>query len=188
MSYKMFTASFAAGSIAEGIYKRHWTELCGYIRRVFGSGPPDPEDVAQTAFARFMQLARPEDIDNPWAFLTTTARHIAIDEHRRMQRSRAHTSDVADLPENNLSVLTPEDVFLQEERFEILAAALEALPLKQRRLVLLNRFEGLSYGEIGRRFGMSGENVRKHVERSLAHCAHALEAAGRPGWKGRRPR
>ena len=42
------------------------------------------------------------------------------------------------------------------------------------RLVLLNRFEGLSYAEIGEQFGMSAENVRKHIERTLAECLRAL--------------
>lgn len=70
--------------------------------------------------------------------------------------------------------LSPENVLLQAERFRILAQALERMPLKRRRLVLLNRFEGLSYAEIGEQFGMSAENVRKHIERTLAECLRAL--------------
>ena len=64
---------------------------------------------------------------------------------------------------------SPENVLLQAERFRILAQALERMPLKRRRLVLLHRFEGLSYAEIGEQFGMSAENVRKHIERTLEY-------------------
>jgi DNA-directed RNA polymerase specialized sigma24 family protein len=44
-------------------------------------------------------------------------------------------------------------------------------------MILLSRFEGLSYAEIGQRFGMSPETVRKRVERTLAACVKALDAA-----------
>ena len=85
--------------------------------------------------------------------------------------------------------LSPENVLLQAERFRILAQALERMPLKRRRLVLLNRFEGLSYAEIGEQFGMSAENVRKHIERTLAECLRALAwltctKKQQHGWRG----
>jgi RNA polymerase sigma factor (sigma-70 family) len=109
------------------LYRVHWQGLCGYVRAQFGPGPPEPEDVAQSAAA-----------------------------------------------ENPVYELSPENVLLQAERFRIVAQALERMPLKRRRLVLLNRFEGLSYAQIGEQFGMSAENVRKHIERTLAQYLRAL--------------
>jgi RNA polymerase sigma-70 factor (ECF subfamily) len=156
------------------LYRVHWKGLCGYVRAQFGPGPPEPEDVAQAAFIRFA-AADPSHIENPRAFLYATARHLVIDHHRQAQRASAHehaTQSAA--AENPLYELSPENVLLQAERFRILARALERMPLKRRRLVLLNRFEGLSYAQIGEQFGMSAENVRKHIERTLAECLRAL--------------
>lgn len=154
------------------LYLVHWKGLCGYVRSQFGPGPPEPEDVAQSAFIRFA-AADPTRIENPRAFLYATARNLVIDHHRQAQRVHAYEqAQTAD--ENRVYELSPENVLLQAERFRILAQALERMPLKRRRLVLLNRFEGLSYAEIGEQFGMSAENVRKHIERTLAECLRAL--------------
>jgi hypothetical protein len=32
------------------LYASCWAELCSYLKRTFGVGPPDPQDVAQQAF------------------------------------------------------------------------------------------------------------------------------------------
>jgi RNA polymerase sigma-70 factor (ECF subfamily) len=154
------------------LYQVHWQGLCGYVRAQFGPGPPEPEDVAQSAFIRFA-AADPQHIHNPRAFLYATARNLVIDHHRREQRVVAHEQSEQSA-EDRVYELSPENVLLQAERFRILAQALERMPLKRRRLVLLNRFEGLSYAEIGEQFGMSAENVRKHIERTLAECLRAL--------------
>jgi RNA polymerase sigma factor (sigma-70 family) len=151
------------------LYVVHWQGLCGYVRAQFGPGPPEPEDVAQSAFIRFA-AADPTRIENPRAFLYATARHLVIDHHRQARRAAAH----CDAAQDSVYELSPENVLLQAERFRILARALERMPLKRRRLVLLNRFEGLSYAQIGEQFGMSAENVRKHIERTLAECLRAL--------------
>lgn len=169
------------------LYDTHWKALCRYLRAQFGAGPPDPEDVAQIAFTRFATAATAEVV-NPSAFLYATARNVVIDYRRQERRSKAHDAEIAAPAENNVYGLTPEDVLLQGERFEILAQALESMPAKHRRLVLLHRFEGLSYAEIGQRFGMSAENVRKHIERTVAECVRALESAQRLRLKARRPR
>ena len=155
------------------LYLVHWKGLCGYVRSQFGPGPPEPEDVAQSAFIRFA-AADPTHIENPRAFLYATARHLVIDHHRQAQRASAHEQAAQSAAEDQVYELSPENVLLQAERFRILAQALERMPLKRRRLVLLNRFEGLSYAQIGEQFGMSAENVRKHIERTLAECLRAL--------------
>ena len=155
------------------LYRVHWQGLCGYVRAQFGPGPPEPEDVAQSAFMRFA-ATDPAHVQNPRAFLYATARNLVIDHHRQAQRVTAHQRAEQSAAEDHVYELSPENVLLQAERFRILAQALERMPLKRRRLVLLNRFEGLSYAEIGEQFGMSAENVRKHIERTLAECLRAL--------------
>lgn len=160
------------------LYLSHWKGLCGYLRAQFGAGPPEPEDVAQSAFVKFA-AADPRHIENPQAFLYATARHLVIDHHRHAKRGQRYERELESEADNSLYELTPENVLLQTERFRILERALASMPLKHRRLVLLNRFEGLSYGEIGERFGMSAENVRKHIERTLAECLRKLDVAQR---------
>jgi len=161
------------------LYRAHWKGLCRYLHAQFGAGPPEPEDVAQSAFARFA-AADETRIENPQAFLYATARHLVIDHHRHLQLERGYERELdTSAAENPVYELSPENVLLQAERFRILADALERVPLKHRRLILLNRFEGLSYVEIGERFGMSPESVRKAIERALAGCLRTLDSKQR---------
>ena len=163
--------------LVSDLYREHWKGICGYIRAHFGAGPPEPEDVAQSAFVRFVTTDS-RGIENPQAFLYATARNLVIDHHRHAKREQAFVRTQSAVNSDEIpSELTPDNVLVQAERFRILAEALERAPLAQRRMVLLNRFEGLSYAEIGHRFGMSPETVRKRVERTLVMCLKALDAA-----------
>ena len=45
-------ADFAAQ--LEGIYAAHFAPLVSWLHHAFGAGPPEPEDVAQRAFAKLL--------------------------------------------------------------------------------------------------------------------------------------
>jgi RNA polymerase sigma factor (sigma-70 family) len=153
------------------LYKAHWKELCRYVFSAFGAGPPDPQDIAQAAFAKFAALEHPEEIQNPRAYLYTTAHNIAINEklaERRSQQYVKHQKHAAD--EIFLSELSPERVLIGKESYALFAEALRRMPEQQRRALVLNRFHGMTYEEIGRQCGMSTAAVQKQVGRALAEC------------------
>lgn len=162
------------------LYDAHWKGLCRYVLATFGAGPPDPEDVAHEAFVKFAALEDSSDIRNPKAYLYAAARNFVIDSKRRERRHVGYARELESAGDAQiLSELSPERVSLDRERFSLFAAALENLPAQRRRIILLNRFEGLSCEEIGRRFGMSGPAVQKQIERALAECLrHMNRAAG----------
>src|SRR5687768_9311657 len=85
-------AFFSAVAVA-ALYAEHWAELCAYLRRTFGPGPPEPEDVAQATFIRFAQLERHDAIENPRAFLQRMAHNIAVSE---LRKARTHDKYLAD--------------------------------------------------------------------------------------------
>ena len=160
------------------LYHAHWNDLCRYLAGTFGAGPPEPEDAAQAAFAKFAALDEPQSISNPRAYLYTAARHFVIDELRRNERRKAYRRDLdRQVHAQSLSESSPECVLLERERFALFAAALERMPAARRRMILLNRFEGLTCEEIGRRFGMTGAAVQKQIERALARCMREIDAA-----------
>lgn len=163
----------SAGDPVERAYRRHWDELCRYVRRSFGAGPPDPEDVAQAAFARFAAADR-SLIDNERAYLFRTAHNIAIDARRR-----DHTAEAG------LTVLTleaearhdpgPENVIVAREELARLDAALDSLKPKHRKALLMHRLDGLSFAEIARRMDISPSGARKLVEEGYAACMKAMK-------------
>jgi RNA polymerase sigma factor (sigma-70 family) len=159
------------------LYARHWGELCHYIKKHFGAGPPDPEDVAQEAFVKFAALDDRDVIDNPRAYLFRTAHNVFVDEHRRLVLRRANPSDTQAQPVSDDR--TPERVLVGQERLQILARSLRAMPAARRRSFLLNRLQGLSCVAIARITGYSESAVKKHIGVAIAELEAALTGAER---------
>jgi RNA polymerase sigma factor (sigma-70 family) len=159
------------------LYARHWGELCHYIKKHFGAGPPDPEDVAQEAFVKFAALDDRDVIDNPRAYLFRTAHNVFVDEHRRLVLRRANPSDTQAQPVSDDR--TPERVLVGQERLQILARSLRAMPAARRRSFLLNRLQGLSCVAIARITGYSESAVKKHIGVAIAELEAALTEAER---------
>ena len=159
------------------LYERYWTDLCRHIRAKFGAGPHDPQDVAQSAFARYLSIDDQEAVENPRAFLYTTARNIALDVTRHHKHVTRHSLDAAlDEGAQTIDECSPERIALARERAAALSAAIESLPRRQRQALLLNRLHDLSYSEIAERIGSSKSDVRRQIVRALETIEAALEA------------
>jgi RNA polymerase sigma factor (sigma-70 family) len=160
------------------LYGRYREELIAFVRAKFGAGPPEPEDVAQQAFANFAALEFSDRIENPRAFLYRTASNIALN-HRKHERAGRRIleppSAESDAARDDLS---PEVVVQERERYALVEAAIRAMPRQRRSYLLLNRIEGLSYAEIARRMGLSEAAIRKHVALAVRECGAVLLAKG----------
>jgi RNA polymerase sigma factor (sigma-70 family) len=161
------------------LYARHWGELCHHIKKQFGAGPPDPEDVAQEAFVKFAAVDDRDAIDNPRAYLFRTAHNVFVDEHRRLALRRASPSDTEAQPVSDDR--TPERVLVGQERIEILTQTLRRMPVARRRSFLLNRLQGLSCAAIARMTEYSESAVKKHIGVALTELEAALAEAERIG-------
>lgn len=184
---KTIVLPFPDGSAARGqsgllndVYRLYRMELCRYVNKTFGSGPPEPEDVVQNAFAKFAALENLDSVESPRAFLYRTVHNIAISEKRRMQTHSKFVGDgIHNIFKDQGYYLTAERVLMATEQFDIVCLALAEMPRKRRRLLLLNRVHGLSLAEIGRRLHMSPQNAGKHIKHAVADLEAALKAANK---------
>jgi RNA polymerase sigma factor (sigma-70 family) len=158
------------------LYERYWKDLCRYVRATFGSGQSDPQDVAQTAFTRYLAVSDPAAVENPRAFLYTTARNIALDVSRHRKHERRYSLAAAsEEGATHVDECSPERITLAEERAAALAAVIENLPRRQRQALLLNRLHDLSYSEIALRIGSSKSDVRRQIARALEAIELAMD-------------
>lgn len=159
----------------EELYRSYWKDLCWQLRRAFGAGPPEPEDVAQAAFARFAELGDPERIRNPRALLLVTARNIILDHKRRnghhLAYMRSLKAELIHTPQNDIS---PERVLIEMERLEVVKQAIASLPHKQKVILSLHRHHGYTYQQIVAETGWSYGDVYRQMEAALASLASAL--------------
>ena len=167
--------SAAPMSLAQ-IYTNHREELYQFVRGKVGSGPPDPEDIVQQAFANYAARDNPTSIENPGGFLVRTAHNLISDYFRRSATRLNITMDEARLEAalTDHDEISPEIVVLGRERFQCVMKALQALPRRQRRFLLLNRLNGLSYTAIAKANGVSVSTALREVESGVAACQAAL--------------
>ena len=160
-------------SWVDRLYRDHFREILGFVMQKVGNGPPDPEDMAQQAFIQIAKHKAPETIKNKRAYLYRSAANAIISFRRREaveRRFAQHDLGVQKIFGEG-DGLSPERVLLDREQIELVVSAIERLPRRRRRLLLLNRVEGLSYAALARRYGISEKNIRVQVSKALAALA-----------------
>jgi RNA polymerase sigma factor (sigma-70 family) len=104
-------------------------------------------DVAQETFIRLYHRGRlPEELR---AWLVSVANNVLRDEHRRVARRERLLGRYSSTEAAEGSEQRPDADLLAEERRRAVRAALDALPSRERALLLL-RHEGYSYRELGK--------------------------------------
>jgi len=180
---RLDSATQAEGIDFQDLYSRSWRELCQFLRHRFGGGPPDPEDVAQSAFLKLAEL-KLESVANPQALLYRTAINLMIDQLRVQGRRLRHVNDETQVSGEDADPLAnPERAALSAEQLGMLESVIRQLPSRHRSFFLANRLQNLSYAEIARRTGASQSMVRKVVEEALSVC-HAAVIDGTFDLKG----
>jgi RNA polymerase sigma factor (sigma-70 family) len=164
-----------ASENVELLYRDFWPELSGGLRRVFGPGPPDPEDAAQTAFSRYLSVPDPGRIESPRAFLWRSASNYILDQRRRARRHTNHARAVlAEQAGMRVEPAGPERLMLEAERFSLLEQAISAMAHKPRTVLTLYCFKGYTYQQIAASTGWSYGDVYRQMSAALGLLAKAL--------------
>ena len=136
----------------------------------------EARDVAQEAYVRLLQLHEPGAVSLLRSYLFRTAANLAVDRlRRRAVRERASVELFDELSEQG----TPERAAMARQEYDLVRAAIAALPAKTREAFVLRVIDGVPALEVARRMGLKERMVREHVTRALAECKRALQG-GKP--------
>ncbi len=125
------------------LYARQWADA--------------PEDVVQTAFLKLVRLDRPPDNPLPWLY--TVVRNAARDAQRADRRRAKYESRRAEEAPNWFDPKGESGI-----DGETATAALEALPLNVREIVLAHLWGGLTFEQIAATVGGSASTAyRRYV-------------------------
>lgn len=166
--------------IAE-LYRSHRRDLCGLLRRMFGSGPPEPEDLVQGAFQKFSELDNIDHIDNPRAFLAKIAVNIGLKSIHRVRNARKYTAEQLGDSEAELEELDPERIYQGRQQLRALDEAMATLTVKQREIVVRTRLRGETYAQISKACGWSEADICRQLNRALEILADAVDPLERHG-------
>lgn len=163
----------------EGLYRDHWRGLCQLMRRMFGEGPPEPEDLVQGAFQKFSALENVDHIDNPRAFIAKVAINDALKSIGRVQRAHRYVAEQLNRPGQGLEEIDPERIYRGREDIRAIDRAMATLTPKQREIVVRSRLRGETYAQISRSRGWSEADISRQLNRALKILAEAVAPADR---------
>src|SRR5438128_5642990 len=140
-------------SAFEKLIERHQALVAGTVARMLSSNS-DVEDIAQQVFIRVWKSARryvPRAKFTTWLLKIT--RNLVFNEMRRTKR-HVHVPMQTepqgdDLPIKDETVQSPAESLLEQELQQAIEDAIIELPETQRMALILRRYEGRSYEEIG---------------------------------------
>lgn len=156
---------------ADLLYRLHYRHLKDWLRRRYGDGPPEPEDVAQGAFAKISAMENLDHVEDQRAFLYTIAANLAVSGFRSRERAARLIRDNLVANEFNIENLTPERVLEGRDDFAHLMRLLSGLSDRQREIVQRSRLKGQTYAQISAETGWSLGTISSELRAALQTLA-----------------
>jgi RNA polymerase sigma-70 factor (ECF subfamily) len=139
-------------------------------------GRADADDLVQECFLRLARRISGDAFPhNPEAYLHT----IAVNLLRDRARTKASRGDQLHEPLDEETIADTsadqEQRLALREKLDQYDAVLARLRPKTREIFLLHRIEGLTYGQIAAKTGLSQSGVEKHMMKAIAHLDRLFE-------------
>ena len=148
------------------LFERHHGPLFGFLVKLTGDRTA-AEDVAQTVFQRMLKYRHTYRDDGSFtAWMYHLARRCAADHFRR-SNAAPHATDPADLQEHADDRPNAGERAAARDDQELLRAALARLDRDDREVLLLSRFQELSFAEIAAILECSAGAAKVRAHRAL---------------------
>ncbi|WP_291379290.1 MULTISPECIES: sigma-70 family RNA polymerase sigma factor [Achromobacter] len=160
------------------LYRDHHSWLFGWLRKRMGCAH-NAADVAQDTFERLLAsrnvlLGQRLQINEPRAYLTTTAKRLLIDRARREQLERAYLAELELMAEDLPQYPSPEQLLIAVQALDQICQVLEGVSAKARAAFLLHYLDGQTHAAVAAHLGVSTKMVQKYLVQVLLHCGRLL--------------
>jgi len=155
----------------EALYRAHSLAVLGYCAR--RTSREDAKDAAAEVF--MVALRRIDDVpagDRAVPWLYTVAKNVINNRNRSSRRRLRLVAKVAD--ETDQTVPGPESQVVRHSEYERLIAALEKLSDKDREILRLVEWEGLSREEVAEMFFISRAAIDQRISRAYKRLSRIL--------------
>ena len=167
------------------LVERHQDRLVGLCRRLLHD-PEEARDAAQEVFLKaYRKAGRLEPRGQLYTWLYRVAVNHCLNRLRRRKLVRfLPLARPGTEPESDLELEPPEPgagplVELESRRrWQATREAIAGLPPSQRTVLVLARFDGLSYRQIADTMGITVKAVESRLVRAMRHLRRAQEEGG----------
>jgi RNA polymerase sigma-70 factor (ECF subfamily) len=167
------------------LYRRYQGPIFGFAYRYMGN-PDQAQDVLQETFLRVhrgREQYLPSSKFSSWLF--RIARNLCIDEKRRYwnRRVMAETEMAGRDPDADTNVLqsfaddgtTAAERLGEDEVSRRIREAIDQLSEEQREVMIMSKYQDLTYREIAEILGISAESVKQRAYRAHLRLRDLLE-------------
>ena len=155
----------------ESLVRRYQRQVANLIYVTMGSRD-DVDDIAQEVFIRVHRsLPRFKFDASFFSWLYRITMNLCIDEIRKRKIRKVLsldflTEDALEKSRKNKDHLMPSDLFLTEERHQVVRSALQRLKPEHRDVLVLREYKDLGYSEIAEALDISLEAVKSRIFRA----------------------
>jgi RNA polymerase sigma-70 factor (ECF subfamily) len=153
--------------LLDNLFRQHNKELLNYA---FHRAGDVAEDMVQESFVRLMQHPDLTTIENHRAYLYKVTSNSLVDHNRKQRVIAKYHEDCDDLDTLPSALLGPEITLHHQQRLLRYLQALDELPVIDRTVFLLHRFDGMTYPQIAKLLKLSKSTVERHFASALEHC------------------
>jgi RNA polymerase sigma factor (sigma-70 family) len=159
-------AQVQAGDLDQltGLFERYHGPLFGFLARLANGDRELAQDLTQNVFVRVLRYRasyQPGQAFRAWVY--QLARHVWADHYQR-QRPTAYLEEVEKTAAHGRAAQAQRAATDQNQA---LHEALALLPAAQREVLVLHRFQGFDYAEIGEQLGCTAGAARVKAHRAL---------------------
>jgi len=165
------------------LYLRYYQKIFSFILR-YVNDPDKAQDILQETFLRVYNWREKYAPTAKFAsWLYRIARNLCIDEKRKYWNRMVDLDSQSRLEEDAQGPIDlesdkgfdPRQSLDESIKMDLIRKAIESLSEEQRDVILLNKYEGLSYQEIGDILGISTESVKQRAYRAHLRLREILE-------------
>ncbi|WP_286862357.1 MULTISPECIES: RNA polymerase sigma factor [Sphingobacterium] len=151
----------ADGRVFRKIFDRYKPSLQEKVCRLTSS-PIEAEEIVQEVFVQlFLKRNEIPSAEAIFPFLYVVAKRLAISNFRKEVIRKQYRMDHGNIQLNATSCAHIQ--LEQKECEQMLEKIIDALPVQQKRIYQMNKFEEKSYKEIAEHIGISRNTVRNHL-------------------------
>lgn len=179
LTHEAARPSTALDTEFEELFRAYYPRLEGKMAASFGTVYDRPADHAQEAMIRLWKslVAGKAPTGSTRSWLTATARHCAVDAHRRRQVRPREVSE----PDAEYGIADTADGFEAAENRIIVDGLLAAVSSEHRQILELTYLENLTVAEVAKLLGVPAGTVksRLHYARKAVRASEAGAAVRR---------
>ena len=150
-----------------------------HIALMFTKNRDDALDLSQEAFVHaYRAIHRFDPHKNFYTWFYRILKNICINHVNRLKNTRKVKEQLSRQEVSNLNTSSennPEDIFLQNEQSRIIWQALNQLKEKDREIIILKDFDGMSYADIAEALNIPPGSVMSRLYYARQRLAQKLE-------------